>query len=50
MKPPVFSYAAPETIDECAALLREYGSDAKIIAGGQSLMPMLSLRMLRPRC
>ncbi len=49
MKPPVFAYVAPETIEECTALLREYGGDAKIIAGGQSLMPMLNLRMIRPK-
>ena len=49
MKPPIFSYAAPESIEECTALLGEYGDEAKIIAGGQSLMPLLSLRMLRPK-
>ena len=49
MKPPIFAYVAPDTIEECTALLREYGSDAKIIAGGQSLMPMLNLRMIRPK-
>ncbi len=49
MKPPIFAYVAPTTIEECAALLREYGAEAKIIAGGQSLMPMLNLRMLRPK-
>lgn len=49
MKPPVFSYVAPQTIEECTALLREYGVEAKIIAGGQSLMPLLNLRMLRPK-
>ncbi len=49
MKPPVFAYVAPETIEECTAILREYGGDAKIIAGGQSLMPMLNLRMIRPK-
>ncbi|MFM9882951.1 MAG: FAD binding domain-containing protein [Burkholderiales bacterium] len=48
MKPPIFAYVAPESIEECTALLREYGADAKIIAGGQSLMPMLNLRMIRP--
>ena len=49
MKPPIFSYVAPESVEACTALLREYGGDAKIIAGGQSLMPMLSLRMIRPK-
>lgn len=48
MKPPVFRYVAPESVDECVAVLGEYADDAKIIAGGQSLMPLLSLRMVRP--
>lgn len=48
MKPPVFSFVAPETLDECIALLNEYQDDAKIIAGGQSLMPLLNLRMAAP--
>lgn len=48
MKPPPFSYVAPESVAECLALLAQYGSDAKILAGGQSLMPLLALRMARP--
>jgi CO/xanthine dehydrogenase FAD-binding subunit len=48
MKPPPFSYAAPESLDECLALLAHYSDDAKILAGGQSLMPLLNLRMVRP--
>jgi CO/xanthine dehydrogenase FAD-binding subunit len=48
MKPPAFAYAAPATIDECLALKAEHGEDARFIAGGQSLMPLLSLRMVRP--
>jgi CO/xanthine dehydrogenase FAD-binding subunit len=48
MKPPVFSYAAPETIEDCVALLSQYSDGAKILAGGQSLMPLLNLRMVRP--
>jgi CO/xanthine dehydrogenase FAD-binding subunit len=48
MKPPLFSYAAPETLDDCVALLAQYSDDAKILAGGQSLMPLLNLRMVRP--
>lgn len=48
MKPPPFRYAAPETVDECVRLLDAYGDEAKIIAGGQSLMPLLNLRMVRP--
>jgi CO/xanthine dehydrogenase FAD-binding subunit len=49
VKPPVFAYVAPETVEECTALLHQFGSDAKIIAGGQSMMPMLNLRMVRPK-
>lgn len=48
MKPPRFSYIAPKTIDECVAAMGEYTDGAKIIAGGQSLMPLLNLRMVRP--
>ena len=49
MKPPPFAYVAPETVEETSALLAEYGDDARIIAGGQSLMPLLALRVVRPR-
>jgi CO/xanthine dehydrogenase FAD-binding subunit len=48
MKPPPFSYVAPKSIDECVAVMGEYADNAKIIAGGQSLMPLLNLRMVRP--
>ena len=49
MKPPKFEYFAPETLAEATALLAEHGDDAKILAGGQSLMPMLNMRMVRPQ-
>lgn len=45
MKPAAFDYHRPDTIDDAAALLAELGDDAKIIAGGQSLVPMLSMRL-----
>lgn len=48
MKPPPFDYRAPTTLDEVLALLAEYGSDARVIAGGQSLVPLMNLRMARP--
>lgn len=48
MKPAPFEYAAPESLDEVLALLAEYGPDAKLLAGGQSLMPLLSMRLARP--
>jgi len=49
MKPVAFDYAAPKTVAEAAALLAGYGEDARPLAGGQSLMPMLALRLVRPR-
>ncbi len=46
MKPRPFDYVRPDTVDEAIALLAEYGDDARILAGGQSLVPMLNLRLL----
>lgn len=48
MIPAEFDYVAPTTVDEVVTALREAGEDAKIIAGGQSLMPVLRLRMAAP--
>ena len=48
MKPPRFRYIDPETADEAVALLAEHGDDAKLLAGGQSLIPMLSMRLAYP--
>jgi aerobic carbon-monoxide dehydrogenase medium subunit len=45
LKPAPFEYHAPERPDEVGELLREFGDDAKILAGGQSLIPMLALRL-----
>ncbi|NTJ11574.1 FAD binding domain-containing protein [Rhizobium lusitanum] len=45
MKPPRFEYRAPERLDDVLALLSEFGSDARVLAGGQSLIPLLNLRM-----
>ncbi|TVS77985.1 FAD binding domain-containing protein [Mycobacterium helveticum] len=45
MKPASFRYHRPGTVDEAVGLLAELGEDAKIIAGGQSLVPMLSMRL-----
>ena len=47
MKPAPFDYAAPERLDEALSLLDEYGDDGKVLAGGQSLVPMLALRVAR---
>lgn len=48
MKPAPFQYAAPESVEESLALLREYGQDGKILAGGQSLVPLMNMRLVRP--
>ena len=48
MKPAVFNYSAPESIAEALDLLAEHGPEAKILAGGQSLVPMLNFRLARP--
>jgi 2-furoyl-CoA dehydrogenase FAD binding subunit len=48
MKPRPFDYARPDTVDEAVALLAEYGDDARVLAGGQSLMAMLNLRLADP--
>jgi carbon-monoxide dehydrogenase medium subunit len=48
VKPPPFEYVAPTTLDEAVAALAEHGEDAKVLAGGQSLIPLLSLRLARP--
>jgi carbon-monoxide dehydrogenase medium subunit len=48
MKPPRFDYHAPRSLDEALALLARYGGEAKVLAGGQSLMPLLNFRLTRP--
>ena len=48
MKPAPFILERPETIDEALALLDRHGDDAKVLAGGQSLVALLNLRMARP--
>lgn len=48
MKPPAFDYIAPEGLPEAVAVLAEVGSDARILAGGQSLMAMLNMRLVKP--
>ena len=49
MKPAPFTYAAPSTLEEAITLLSEHGDAVKLLAGGQSLMPMLNLRLARPQ-
>ena len=48
MKPAKFDYFAPSTLEEALELLAQHGPDAKVLAGGQSLMPMMNLRLVRP--
>jgi CO/xanthine dehydrogenase FAD-binding subunit len=48
MKPAKFDYHAPTTVEQALELLGRYGGDAKVLAGGQSLMPLLNFRLSRP--
>jgi carbon-monoxide dehydrogenase medium subunit len=48
VKIPRFEYHRPESLDEVLVLLAEHGDDAKILAGGQSLLPMMALRLAAP--
>ena len=48
MKPAPFEYHCPRTVDEGTALLARYGDDAKVLAGGQSLVPLMNMRLARP--
>jgi aerobic carbon-monoxide dehydrogenase medium subunit len=47
VKPAPFAYHAPESVAEACAVLAEHGDDVKVLAGGQSLVPMLALRLAR---
>jgi carbon-monoxide dehydrogenase medium subunit/6-hydroxypseudooxynicotine dehydrogenase subunit alpha len=48
VKPPPFDYHDPRGVDEALALLAEHGEDAKVLAGGQSLVPLLNFRLTYP--
>jgi carbon-monoxide dehydrogenase medium subunit len=48
MKPAPFEYRAPDSLGEALSILQEYGSDAKLLAGGQSLVPMMNFRLAQP--
>jgi aerobic carbon-monoxide dehydrogenase medium subunit len=48
MIPPAFEYLRPKTLLEAIAFLQQYGDDAKILSGGQSLIPMMKFRLARP--
>ena len=49
MKPAKFEYFAPTSLTEALELLDEHGDDAKVLAGGQSLMPLMNMRLARPK-
>jgi CO/xanthine dehydrogenase FAD-binding subunit len=48
MKAAPFEYARPQSLEEACTLLAEHGADAKLVAGGQSLVPMMAMRLARP--
>ena len=48
MKPPQFDYHDPRGVDDALALLAQHGEDAKVLAGGQSLVPLLNFRLTYP--
>ncbi|HET7717731.1 MAG TPA: xanthine dehydrogenase family protein subunit M [Bauldia sp.] len=48
MKPAAFEYFAPRSVEEATALLAQHGSDGRVLAGGQSLVPAMNFRLARP--
>jgi CO/xanthine dehydrogenase FAD-binding subunit len=48
MKPPRFDYLLPRSLDEALGMLAQHGEQAKVLAGGQSLVPLLNFRLVRP--
>jgi aerobic carbon-monoxide dehydrogenase medium subunit len=50
MIPQSFEYFRPQSVSEAIALLQEHGEGAKILSGGQSLIPMMKIRLARPEC
>ena len=48
MKPPIFDYVIAESQEHALDVLREHGDDAKVLAGGQSLVPLMSFRLAKP--
>jgi carbon-monoxide dehydrogenase medium subunit/6-hydroxypseudooxynicotine dehydrogenase subunit alpha len=48
MKPPPFDYMDPRSLDEAVGLLAEHGDEGKVLAGGQSLVPLLNFRLAQP--
>jgi aerobic carbon-monoxide dehydrogenase medium subunit len=50
VKNPPFEYYAPDSLEEALDLLAAHGDEARVLAGGQSLLPMLAMRIARPTC
>lgn len=48
MKPAPFQYTAPQSVSQTLSVLQTHGSDAKLLAGGQSLVPLMNMRLVRP--
>ena len=48
MKPGIFEYVAPRSVEEALAILGERGDEISLLAGGQSLMPLMNMRLARP--
>ena len=49
MIPAPFDYIAPETLDEAVRALADHGEEAKLLAGGHSLLPLMKLRLANPK-
>jgi len=49
VKPAKFEYHAPASVDEALAILERYDGEARVLAGGQSLVPMMNFRLAQPR-
>ena len=49
MKPAKFEYHAPTSVGEALAILERYDGEARLLAGGQSLVPMMNFRLAQPR-
>ncbi len=48
MKPPLFEYVAPSTVAEAISALQQFDGEARVLSGGQSLVPMLNMRLAQP--
>src|SRR6266704_2210554 len=48
MKPPKFRYFAPQSVEEALTLLVEHADEARVLAGGQSLVPLMNMRLAHP--